>query len=296
MVHITVVPASNRTGEATIRSLLADPSKPSVKGVYRNLSKVLAEFASNDRFEAVQGTVDDASTLDFSGSDAILNITPMTVDEVDLFQHALTQSNNVKAAAQKAGVKRLVLLSSVGAQYDSGTGEVITNHAAEVSLKDAAPEVVFVRCHYFVENWATALETINAGFFYSTITPLDFATPMIAVKDIGETLAGELVAVGNPLSSTPYIFELHGPVSTSLDVKKAFEEVLGREIEVRAVPTEGLLDFYNAVFPPHVAKSYVEMTESFLPGGIMFENPNPTGEIRHGKTGMVEVFRQWFGA
>lgn len=296
MVHIAVVPASNRTGAATIRSLLADPSNPSVKGVYRNLAKVPAEFSSNSRFEAVQGTVDDAATLDFSGSDAVLNITPTTIEEVDIFQHALKQSNNVKAAAQRAGVKRLVLLSSVGAHAESGSGEIMTNHAAEVALRDAAPETVFVRCWYFTENWTAALETINDGFFYTTITPLDYALPTIAVKDIGETLAKELVAVGTALPSSPYIFDLAGPKRSSLDVKKAFEEVLGKEIEVRPVPKEDVTDFYCAVFPPHVAKSYAEMTAAILPGGHLHENPDNNVEVRHGKTDLVEVFKQWFGA
>src|SRR5690242_13569983 len=54
-MHITVVPASPKTGQATIRALLADPSNPTVKGYYRDLSKVPAEFKSDPRFEAVQG-------------------------------------------------------------------------------------------------------------------------------------------------------------------------------------------------------------------------------------------------
>jgi hypothetical protein len=58
-------------------------------------------------------------------------------------------------------------------------GEILTNHEAEVILKDAVPEVVFVRCAYFMENWAMCLETLPAGFFYTTLTPLDHPLPMV---------------------------------------------------------------------------------------------------------------------
>jgi nucleoside-diphosphate-sugar epimerase len=122
-MYITVVPASPKTGQAAIRSLLAEPSGPTVRGVYRDLAKVPAEFKSNPRFEAVQGNVEELSTLDLSGSDAVLHITPpLYDDETDIVAHARMVSENVKAAIQKAGsVRRLVYVSSVGAQYDHGT-------------------------------------------------------------------------------------------------------------------------------------------------------------------------------
>lgn len=62
-------------------------------------------------------------------------------------------------------------------------GEIKTNHIAESILKDSAPEVVFVRCVYFMENWAMALETVKDSpqpYFFSVITPLDFPVPMVS--------------------------------------------------------------------------------------------------------------------
>ncbi|SPQ23986.1 316bd447-dc06-46fb-ada7-8818c044f9b3 [Thermothielavioides terrestris] len=295
-MHITVVPASPKTGQATIRSLLADARNPTVRGVYRDLAKVPAEFKSHPRFEAVQGSVEEASSLDLSGSDAVLNITPpLYVEERDIVAHARLVSENVKAAVQKAAsVKRLVLLSSVGAQYDHGTGEILTNHEAEAVLKDAAPEVVFVRCSYFMENWAPAVETVrDAGFFFTTLTPLDNSLPMIAVRDIGSACASELLGTGTPLPSTPYVFELHGPrACTSVDVQKALEEVSGKSVEIRQIPKAGLAEFYSAVFPPRIAQQFAEMNASYLEGGILYEDPQPTGRIKYGKTELVDVVKE----
>lgn len=117
------------------------------------------------------------------------------------------------------------------------------------------------------------------------------------MQDIGSTCAAELLSTGKALPSTPYIYELHGPRPyTSLDVQRAFEEVSGKSVEVRPVEKAGLLDFYRAFLSPTAAKYFTEMNESFLPGGILYEDPNPTGEIRYGKTELVEAVRKMYGA
>ncbi len=121
-MHITVVPASTKTSQAAIRTLLADASGPTVRGVYRNLARVPEEFKVNPRFEAMQGDIEDADSLDFSGSDAVMTVQPPHYDGRDTIAHAKKVSENTKAAIQKAGsVKRLVYISSQGAQYDQGT-------------------------------------------------------------------------------------------------------------------------------------------------------------------------------
>lgn len=183
-------------------------------------------------------------------------------------------------------------------------------------MKDAAPEVVFVRCGYFMENWAAALETIpEAGFFFTTFTPTDLKLPhvsipiaeskieelltcrQVAIKDIGQTCADELLATGTALKASPYVFDLCSPRKfSSDDVHKAWEEAAGKTIEMKVIPKEGLAEFYGAVFPPAIAELYVEMNVALLPGGIIVEDPSPTGETRHGKTELVGVFVQLLGA
>jgi len=197
-MHITVVPASPRTAQATIRHLLVDASAPTVRGVYRDLSRVPDEFKTSPRFEAVQGDIENAASLDFSGSDAIFMVQPPVYDERDSVEYTKTVSENVKAAIRKAtSIKKLVHLSSVGAQYDHGTvsyargvhvevrtdmskGEILTNHTSEVVLRDAASEVVFVRASYFMENWASSIATVTKeSFLYTSVTPVDFAWPHV---------------------------------------------------------------------------------------------------------------------
>ncbi|KZL83190.1 hypothetical protein CI238_04543 [Colletotrichum incanum] len=273
-MHVFVVPASPKTGQATIRALLDDASHPSVTGVYRDLERVPVDFRDNARFTAIKGDVANVGTLKFAGADAIVTITPPLFSESKPIARAREMAANVKYAIGRAGdsVRRLVYVSSVGAHLEHGTGEIKTNYEAEQALTGAAPEVVFVRCAYFMENWATALETLKAEppFFYSAVCPEDFHIPMVSVRDIGRTCAAQVLGAGSPLRYNPYIFDLQGPQWYSpRDVQRAFEAVMGKQVELRVVEDEQLEGFFAQAFKEPMAGMFVEMTRSFLPGGIM---------------------------
>jgi hypothetical protein len=122
-MQLTIVPASTRISAATIRFLLSSASPPTIVAYYRNLSRVPPEFLNNPNFTAKQGDIEDPSSLDFSGSDAVLSITPIWHDGRDVVEVAKEVSQNVKDKIEETGsnVKRLVILSSLGGQYAEGT-------------------------------------------------------------------------------------------------------------------------------------------------------------------------------
>ncbi|KJZ78678.1 hypothetical protein HIM_02069 [Hirsutella minnesotensis 3608] len=272
-MRVTIAPASTKTGTVAIRNLLAADETIEIRALYRNLDKVPAEFAGRPGFHAVKADVLDPSTLDFKGSDAVLAVTPPAYDGRDIVAHSTATSTNVKDAIEMSGtVKRVVLLTSTGAQFSSGVGEVKTNHIAETIFATTnVPSITFVRCGYFMENWAMGLETLKAPepFVYSAITPLDWMIPMVAVEDIGSALASELVKK-EPSPSKPYIFELHGPQPyCPSDVQAAFSKALGKHVTMKAVEKSELGDFFSQMFPPETVKEWVEMFSSLLPGGCM---------------------------
>ncbi|KAG8405100.1 hypothetical protein J3459_022238 [Metarhizium acridum] len=188
---VNVVPASTRTGRAVIRSLLAsqDPGVE-IQAIYRDAARAPAEFTSLPNFTAVAGDIADESSLNFTGSDAVVAITPP------------------------------VLIA----------GEIKTNNIAERVLATTdIPEIIFIRCAYFMENWTVALDTLRGPepFFYSTVTPLEWKIPMVAVGDVGAVIASQaLKQESSP--RRPYVFELHGPrMYSPLDVQVAFSDALG---------------------------------------------------------------------
>ena len=132
-MKITIAPASTKTGAAVIRSLLTFTDRDvQITALYRDLKKVPDEFTSRDNFAAVKADVGDASSLDFTGAEAVLAITPPVYDGRDIAKHSELVSYNVKDAVEKVGtVKRLVLLSSMGAEFDHG---VVSPDEFEIEL------------------------------------------------------------------------------------------------------------------------------------------------------------------
>lgn len=293
-MRIIIAPASPRTGRATIEALLRHPDEPKIVGVYRDTNKVPAEIASHPRFEAVQGDVADVDSLDFSDADAVVTISPPQYSSNDPIAIAKANAENVRGAVAKSGsVKRVVYVSSVGAELEHETGEIQTNHVAEVALRDAAPEVVFVRCAYFMHNYNLPTLQEEKPFFHSVITPADLEVPMVAVKDIGTTTAAQAIAAGTSLPQNPFAFELHGPKAYSTnEVQQALAAVLGKDVRAELVPKEGLGDFFSTFLPPNVARLFVQMTTAFLPGGVMDGSKPRTGKVEKGSVNLVEGFRE----
>lgn len=275
-MRITIVPASPKTSVATIRRLLESAGEKHdlyICGVYRDLTKVPAEFTAHPDFHAVQGDVEDGSSLSFGDAECVLTCTPPCTDpDADPIDRARFMAQNVKDAVERAGsVRRLVLLSSLGAEYTHGTGELLTNHVAEQCLGGTAvPEVAFIRCSYFMENWTLFDRDNLVGadpFFTTLITPPDWKIPMIAVDDIGAIVAETLTAAV-ALDHSPCAFELHGPSDySSLNVQGAFAEALGRPVRMKCIEKDMIEEYLRPVLPPKSLHLWVDMTLSILPGG-----------------------------
>lgn len=120
--HVTVVPASTKAGRETIRRLLVDDSKPTVRGIYRDPAKAPIEFTSHPNFEVATGDVGTPGKLDFAGTDAVFYIPPPTYDDgTPQAVWAERSAGNVKNALQGSpNVKRLLLFSAIGANHDKG--------------------------------------------------------------------------------------------------------------------------------------------------------------------------------
>ena len=119
VLRIAVVPASTQAGRETIRALLQANQQPVVTALYRDVSKAPLEFEEHPNFKALEGSVSEGADLDFAESDAVFYIPPPTYDGTDTAQFATSCANKVKAALQSASnVKRLLVFSAIGAQYD----------------------------------------------------------------------------------------------------------------------------------------------------------------------------------
>lgn len=120
-MQFTVVPASSQACIAAIRVLLDHESAPTVIGICRSDAKIPGDIRSNPRFWFTKGDLDDAQSLDFSGSSGVLVTTPASFADPDVHAYTRRIATNIRNAMQKSSsTAKLVYISSLGAQHGSG--------------------------------------------------------------------------------------------------------------------------------------------------------------------------------
>jgi len=292
---VSVIPASSKVGQATISYLLKE--NITVRGFYRNTSKAPHEFTQSPLFTATQGDVQDATSLEFDGSDVVFYVPPPTYDGTDLGEFATIAANNIKGALEKASVRRLVLLSAPGAQHSSGIGILRINHISEEILKQSVPEVYIVRPFYFYEDWASQFPTLKEDppFITSVFSPLDFQVPMVSIKDVGLYAARSVT--GPAPATRPHIFKLYGPKAYSaLDVRDAIARAIGRDVDVKEITPDKLREHTAAMVPESIVDDLVGLTTATLPGGKLKDEFEPRqGVDEIGQVTLEDVFVEAFG-
>ncbi|KAI0600126.1 hypothetical protein F4775DRAFT_92096 [Biscogniauxia sp. FL1348] len=287
--HITVVPASTQAGKETIRSLLESQSKPFIRGIYRDPSKAPVEFTRQLNFEPVQGDVATGAGLDFSTSNALFYVPPPTYDGTDQGEFATRASLNVQNALQRApSVKRLVLHSSMGAQYDHSIGMLRLNNIADRILRSAASEVLIVKPGYYYENWFSALKSMKEEppSFESPISPPNYKIPMVFLFQCAEALLDK--------SERPAFrcVDIFGPQHySSLDVKRSIEEVTGKDGTLITIEKDKLAEYFAHHIPEVYAQEFADMVTAMLPGGIMAGDFEPGENSVRGKLELGDILR-----
>lgn len=187
-----VLGASGNTGHIVANSLLAKGKKVRVVG--RNATH-LQPFAAQGA-EVFIGDLTDISALNkaFQKADSAYVMIPPNPTSRDPLGHQERVTDNIAAAVKSAGIKNVVVLSSIGADKSSGTGPVIALHNFEQKLdRITSANVLFLRAAYFMEN--TLAQAAIIRMMGSSAGPLrpDLKIPMIASRDIGTAAADALL-------------------------------------------------------------------------------------------------------
>ena len=100
--------------------------------------------------EVTVADLSDASTLAtaFAGAEAAYVLNPPAYTADNLFARAEATAEAVRKAVKKSGLRRLVVLSSVGAHLSTGHGNIRTNSIFEERLWHLDASVTFVRPAY----------------------------------------------------------------------------------------------------------------------------------------------------
>lgn len=190
-----IIGATGNTGKVVAERLLS-LGEP-VRGIARSADALQslaargAETAVGDTFNA------DFLTTAFRGASGVYALSPTDYRETDPLGRAERFGRAIARAAQDAGVPRLVLLSSLGAEHKSGTGPIVGLHHVEAMLAEVPGlEVVALHPGYFYENFFGYLSMVKHAGLVAGVTGPDVPFVMTATQDIGLAAADALRGVG----------------------------------------------------------------------------------------------------
>ena len=238
----------------------------------RDAKKVSALTARGAKAEVGDLNDGDYVARATQGADALFWVTPPDFSTPDLYAFQAALGRNAAVAVKKNGIKRVVNLSSMGAQVQSGTGPIAGLHRVEALLNETGASVTHLRAAYFMENYLFSVDTIRAAG--SVFLPVrgNTRTPMVATQDIAEVAARQLQ---DDSWTGTRVRGVHGPQDLTFDEAAGIlSETLGRPVHHVSVSAdqarEALLGMGAS---PEMAGKYVEMYQSFDNGTLNVAEP-----------------------
>lgn len=186
--------ATGNTGHIIAEKLLARGEKVRVIGREESRLRSLVQKGA----EAFVADVTDASTATraFAGVNAVYVMVPPNPAAQDVRAYQERASDALIAAVEKSGVEYALLLSSIGADKEDGTGPVVGLHNFEQKLNGVSRlNAVYLRAGYFMENLLPQVGVIKSFGMMAGPVRADLQLPMIATRDIGAFAAEVLLAL-----------------------------------------------------------------------------------------------------
>ena len=279
-----VAGVTGNTGRATAQTLLDDRQPVTV--LVRSADKG-AEWRAKGA-QVATASLDDADALAavLYGKDGVYLLIPPNPGAAHYVRDRQAVIDAFARAVYVSKVSHVVLLSSIGAQYPSGTGPIVATHNAEMELRGAAQNLTILRPAAFMENWAPVLGVAReSGTLPSFLFP-NRTVSMIATKDVGRFAAESLL---NPAQGLQ-IRELAGPRDYKPeDIAASLGIVLGRDITLHSIPPkEAVGAMTSSGLPEPMARLLAEMYQGINNGFITFEGQ--AADFERGTTTPLEVF------
>ncbi|MBF6127082.1 NmrA family NAD(P)-binding protein [Nocardia brasiliensis] len=219
-----VTGATGRTGRVVVEELLR--AGRAVRAIGRSRQGLALLEATGAESFVAEPTDHAALTDAFTGAEGIyVMVQPNYIpDSPDFPAHQRAIVDAMTATLSSAGVRRVVTLSSWGADKPAGTGPVVGLHHLEQQTNTLDAVVTHLRAGYFMENLLSQVDTISRAGVVAAPFDADVAMPFIATADTGRAAAHHLLA---PASSE--ILELQGERDLSM---AEVTEIIGRIAEL----------------------------------------------------------------
>lgn len=197
-------------------------------------------------------------TTAFAGADAVYCMIPPDFGQADQVAYYQSLGRIYAQAIQKAGVKRVVHLSSYGAHLPSGTGFISGSYAVEQEL-NAIPgiELTHIRPTFFYYNLLHFIPMIRTAGFIGAVYGGGDRLTMVAPEDIASAIAE---AMQTP-DRTERVRYVASDDRTCNEVAAVLGQAIGMpELEWQTLPPEQVLAGLIAHgMPQNAAENLVEL-------------------------------------
>jgi NAD(P)H dehydrogenase (quinone) len=271
---------TGQVGAAVARSLLS--ADQPVRAIVRDRGKG-ARWADLGCDIAVADLADAAALAKaFAGTEGVFAMLPPVFDPAPGFPEARGFIASMYAALVEAEPKRVVVLSSIGA--DAPNPNLLNALGLMEDAMTTLPmPVAFLRAAWFMENAAWDIGSARQGIIQSYLQPLDRPLPMIATDDVGRTAAALLQEHWEGRR----VVELEGAQRVSpTALANAFAKVLAQPVRAQAVPR----DQWESIFRAQGMKNptpRLQMIDGFNAGWIDF--PDRGANARKGSIGIDQA-------
>ncbi|VVE68157.1 NmrA family transcriptional regulator [Pandoraea anapnoica] len=259
------------TAGLPLRAIVQDPVKSS------RWATLGGEIAVAENGDA------DALTNAFRGSEAVFVMLPPNADPELDFSHARHLIDAIVKALSATHPKRVVCLSSIGADCD--TPSLITAlRLFEEAVREVRLPVTFLRPAWLMENFAWDIAPARErGELPSYLAPVDRAIPMVSTNDVGHFAARAM----QEDFDGERIWEIEGPDRYSPDdIAAALARALVRDVSAEAVPRAGWDPLFRAQGMRNPLPR-IQMLDGFNDGTFKFRDNGE--QVMRGEVTLLEA-------
>lgn len=242
--------------------------------------------------KAAIGSVSDsvflAATL--NGADALFAMTPPNLGSQNVIANTTEAGSAFAKAISASNIKRVVMLSSIGADLPTGNGPIAGLYNIEKLYNALETSVTFLRAGYFYTNFYNDVPMIQGAGIMGGNYPSDIKIPLVHPEDIAQAVAEELVKSPSGKNIRYIISDVRTPGEAA--------KVLGTAIGKADLPwveftdEQSLQGMTQAGLPEEIAQLYTEMGTG-LRNGKIAEDFLTSGLSVDGETKLEDFAKQF---
>ncbi len=277
----------------TTTGSLGNVARPLVKQLIAAGHDVTVITTKNDKVNDIEalgakaavGSISDASFLTgaFMGADAVYIMMPPSIGNSNFIQNIADAGQACADAIKAAGVGRVVLLSSVGADAESGNGPIQGVHRVENIFRQLGDvKVTVIRSGFFYVNFLRDIPQIKSRNVFGNNYGGDIRLALTHPNDLASAIAESLQADGDSFEVKYVVSDL----ATGDQLAALLGKAIGKpELTWTAVPDEQLKQgMLSAGMSAELVGLIVEMGQGVQNGLIMNDffstEGNVTGKVK----------------